>query len=451
MPAADQRPRCSNGVVRDHLPMLLEHARNRAEHGFGYPRFVERELEKFLACRLLCHGFVRVRCDSCGRGAAGRVLVQDPRVLSIVHESANGRNRSASRRPCPAGCAVPTVGVVVAAPGSVLFARDADLLGQVVGVFLRKVFAWQRRRARADDIADPHCGAVTFVQRFGSMLNLSCMRTLWSPDGVFTANPEDSVLFHTLPPPGTTMSPSCSSRSPARSTVSLRAISPLTVRTTRSIYSPPSRRKPSPRCPHATAHRCRSSRVADPRSSMVTPCTPITSSTKRIAMAGAAVSPRRAITGRQLSALDPFQRTRGSFVQASFARWQGQGRVHRDRLPASLATLIPPPFADLTRYDGVFAPNHHLRAAIVPAGALGDAEMRPLGLRYLVDEGANWQPGPDRARPPGRSRPAGPMARWSTARRTSSATPWMTRATQSSSHRRRARSAPTPGDRVFAK
>ena len=27
---------------------------------FGYPGFVEREFEKFLACGLLCHGFVRV-------------------------------------------------------------------------------------------------------------------------------------------------------------------------------------------------------------------------------------------------------------------------------------------------------------------------------------------------------------------------------------------------------
>jgi len=52
-------------VVRDHLPTLLDHARDRSEHGFGYPRFVERELEKFLACGLLCRGFVRVRCGDC--------------------------------------------------------------------------------------------------------------------------------------------------------------------------------------------------------------------------------------------------------------------------------------------------------------------------------------------------------------------------------------------------
>ena len=49
-------------VVQDHLATLLDTARDRSEHGFGHPQFVEREFEKFLACGLLCHGFVRVRC-----------------------------------------------------------------------------------------------------------------------------------------------------------------------------------------------------------------------------------------------------------------------------------------------------------------------------------------------------------------------------------------------------
>jgi transposase len=35
---------------------------------------------------------------------------------------------------------------------------------------------------------------------------------------------------------------------------------------------------------------------------------------------------------------------------------------------ARLAALVPPPRAHLTRYHGVFAPHHALRAAITPAG-----------------------------------------------------------------------------------
>jgi hypothetical protein len=53
-------------VVSGHLPALLDRARDRSEFGFGYPRFVEREFEKFLACGLLCHGFARVHCGDCG-------------------------------------------------------------------------------------------------------------------------------------------------------------------------------------------------------------------------------------------------------------------------------------------------------------------------------------------------------------------------------------------------
>jgi hypothetical protein len=30
------------------------------------PRFVERELRAYLACGILAHGFLRVRCEECG-------------------------------------------------------------------------------------------------------------------------------------------------------------------------------------------------------------------------------------------------------------------------------------------------------------------------------------------------------------------------------------------------
>jgi hypothetical protein len=36
------------GVVQDHLATLLDTGRDRSEHGFGYPRFVEREFENSL-------------------------------------------------------------------------------------------------------------------------------------------------------------------------------------------------------------------------------------------------------------------------------------------------------------------------------------------------------------------------------------------------------------------
>jgi hypothetical protein len=35
---------------------MLAQARQRTEHGFGYPRFVEREFRRYLECGQLPHG-----------------------------------------------------------------------------------------------------------------------------------------------------------------------------------------------------------------------------------------------------------------------------------------------------------------------------------------------------------------------------------------------------------
>ena len=189
------------GVVRDHLPALLERARDHSEHGFGYPRFVEREFEKFLACGLLCNGFVRVRCDHCA----------DERLVAFSCKTRGFCPSCTSRRMAGTAAhlvdrvlpAVPYRQWVLSLPRQVRFliARDHNLLTQVLGVFLRKVFAWQRRRARAYGIDDPQCGAITFVQRFGSLLNLNCHAHAVLPDGVFAADSDGAVSFHALPPP----------------------------------------------------------------------------------------------------------------------------------------------------------------------------------------------------------------------------------------------------------
>jgi hypothetical protein len=59
----------------------------------------------------------------------------------------------------------------------------------------------QRRVARARGITASRTGAVTFVQRFGSLLNLNCHVHALLPDGVFAAGSDGAVRFHPLPPP----------------------------------------------------------------------------------------------------------------------------------------------------------------------------------------------------------------------------------------------------------
>ncbi len=51
--------------ARPRAPRDIPGAGHRGD-GEGYPRFVEREFRRYLDCGLLCNGFARLRCPSCG-------------------------------------------------------------------------------------------------------------------------------------------------------------------------------------------------------------------------------------------------------------------------------------------------------------------------------------------------------------------------------------------------
>jgi len=266
-----------------------------------------------------------------------------------------------------------------------LLARDGDLLGQVLGVFLRKVFAWQRRRARAHGIEDPQCGAVSFVQRFGSLLNLNCHAHSLVPDGVFATGHDGAVQFHSLPPPwddditrlldqiaraihrlverrladrGDDDPPDLLASEHAQSVTnsSSRGRAPLL--------------KPGSRSAFLDGYSLHADRLidADDRDGL-----------ERLARYGA----RSPIANSRLS-LDSSGR-----VVLSLKRPLRDGRTELAFKPVDflcrLATLIPPPRAHLTRFHGVFAPHHNLRAAVVPQGATvtAAAQNRPDPRRRL--------------------------------------------------------------------
>ncbi|MBW2401881.1 MAG: transposase [Deltaproteobacteria bacterium] len=66
-------------------------------------------------------------------------------------------------------------------------AYDAKLTSEVLRAFLRALFVELRRRARQQwNFRAPQCGAVTFVQRFGSALNLNLHFHTLALDGVYT-------------------------------------------------------------------------------------------------------------------------------------------------------------------------------------------------------------------------------------------------------------------------
>ena len=83
-------------------------------------------------------------------------------------------------------------------------AWDMRLTTEVLRAFLRALFADQRRRARRlFGVQRGHNGSVTFIQRFGSALNLTPHFHTLVLDGIYPGPQHDLGSFVPLPPPET--------------------------------------------------------------------------------------------------------------------------------------------------------------------------------------------------------------------------------------------------------
>jgi len=133
------------GVVQHELETFLARAQERER---PVPRFVERELRTFLRCGILAHGFVRVHCDDCG---LDRVVAFSCKGRGFC-PSCGGR-RMADTAAHLVDRVLPEVPVrqwVLSLPWQLRYrlAYDAPLVQEVLGIFVRAVFASLRRLAR---------------------------------------------------------------------------------------------------------------------------------------------------------------------------------------------------------------------------------------------------------------------------------------------------------------
>lgn len=159
------------GLVREHLGTFLRWARET--YARPLPRYVEDELRAYLRCGVFAHGFVRARCDACGHD----LLVAFSCHSRAMCPSCSGRRMSSTAAHL-VDRVLPPVGVrqfVLSLPFELraLAAFKPDVLTALSRLFVESIFAAYRKRARSDGLLEPECGAVTFVQRFGSSLNLN--------------------------------------------------------------------------------------------------------------------------------------------------------------------------------------------------------------------------------------------------------------------------------------
>ena len=187
-------------VVQHNLETFLASARDQ---GRVVPRFVERELRAFLDCGLLCHGFLRVRCDDCGRE---RLVAYSCKCRGFCPSC--GARRMADTAAHLVDRVFPEVPVrqyVLSLPFALRYrlAFDQQLCSEVLRIFVQTVFTSLRRRARKTlQGRKAYCGAVTFLQRSGGSINLNPHCHSLILDGVYISScPTTAPRFHPLPPP----------------------------------------------------------------------------------------------------------------------------------------------------------------------------------------------------------------------------------------------------------
>jgi len=188
-------------VVREQLEPFLARARRQDA---PVARFVEREIRAYLECGVLAHGFLRVHCDACGHDR----LVAFSRKCRGFCPSCGGR-RMAETAAHLVDRVLPHVPVrqwVLTLPYPLRYrcAWDARLTSEILSSFLRALFTDQRRRARRlFGVPRGHNGSVTFIQRFGSALNLTPHYHVLVLDGVYPGPSHNLGSFVPLPPPKT--------------------------------------------------------------------------------------------------------------------------------------------------------------------------------------------------------------------------------------------------------
>ncbi|MFA6109920.1 MAG: transposase, partial [Candidatus Latescibacterota bacterium] len=185
-------------ALAGHLETFL--AQHRAQEQ-PLPRHIEQELRAYLECGILAYGFVRLRCTACG----GSRLIAFSCKRRGFCPSCLGR-RMADIAAHLVDHVLPHAPVrqwVLSLPYELRYrlAWDRALLGAVLAVFLRLVAGWYRAQARRQGHPAGRTGAVTFVQRFGSSLNLNPHLHVLMPDGVWVSGPDTVPTFVAAHPP----------------------------------------------------------------------------------------------------------------------------------------------------------------------------------------------------------------------------------------------------------
>jgi len=183
-------------LVEQYYPAFVEHlaARERT-----LPAHVQREFDDYLKCGRLEHGFLRVRCMDCH---AERLVAFSCKRRGFCPSC--GARRMAEGAALLVDEVLPREPLrqwVLSVPFALryLFATHPAVMGQVLGIVTRAI-ASHLISAAGYHHATAQTGAVTLIQRFGSALNLNIHFHMLFLDGVYVTSGE-RLTFRRLPSP----------------------------------------------------------------------------------------------------------------------------------------------------------------------------------------------------------------------------------------------------------
>src|SRR5262252_815062 len=191
-------------VVADHLETFLA-SLDADPDARGLPAYVEREFYDYLQCGVLAHGFLRLGCDTCHQ----ELLLAFSCKRRGFCPSCAGRRMAQTaahlvERVIPW---VPTRQWVVSVPVPLRYwmAASQQLTAQVHTIIRTTIAQYYVNQAvqGGRERQQVHPGSVTFIQRFGSALNLNVHYHLLFLEGVYLDRTDQGrkPRFVTVEPP----------------------------------------------------------------------------------------------------------------------------------------------------------------------------------------------------------------------------------------------------------
>src|SRR6516164_1200471 len=404
-------------VIADHLETFLASCEADPDAP-GLPAYVQREFYAYLQCGILAHGFLRLGCDTCPK----ELLLPFSCKRRGFCPSCAAR-RMAQTAAHLVECVIPWVPtrpwvVSVPVPLRYWMAASQDLTAQVHTIIRTTIGQYYVNKAvtRGCARANIHPGSVTFIQRFGSAINLNLHFHCVFLEGVYLDRTDQGLTprFLTGEPP-----------SDADIAAVVQKISHRVIRTLRRLgyletgmeapvatgYDP--LRDHEPALARTMAASVQQRIACGERAGQ---------QVRRIGSGFGSEGEVPKLTGPHCARVNGFSLHANTSVPAhrrdqleQLIRYTARGAVSLERLvqdtngelvytfthPWSdgttgirlsplellekLAALVPLPYVHLVRYGGCLAPHSHLRGAIIPTPrqqGLDEPEACPPAPRW---------------------------------------------------------------------